>query len=82
MSPSGKQLDVVVELTRWDGACAGLLHFGFGAGADRLVQIGCGNVQPVGFRLYKKVRQNRNGGFALHYALCRGEFLTSSDGLR
>ena len=71
----GQQLDVVVKLARGNGACARLLHLHRGAGADRLVEIGRGDVQPVALGLDQKVRQNRNRGLALHHALRRGEFL-------
>jgi hypothetical protein len=71
----GQQLDVVVELARRNGAGAWLLDLGLGAGADCLVQIGRGNVQPVALGLDQKIRQNRNRGLALHHTLRRGELL-------
>ena len=43
----GQELDVVVKLARGNGAGAGLFHLDGGAGADGLVEIGGGNVQPV-----------------------------------
>jgi hypothetical protein len=71
----GEQLDVVVELAGGDGAGAGLFDLDGGAGADGLVEIGGGDVEPVAVGLDEKVGQNGNGGFALHHALRGGEFL-------
>ena len=71
----GQQLDVVVELAGGNGAGAGLLDLDGGAGADGLVEVGGGDVQPVAIGLDEKVGQNGNGGLALHHALRGGEFL-------
>ena len=68
-----QQLDVVVELARGNGAGARLLHLGLGTGADRLIKVCCGDVQPVAIGLDKKVGQNRDGGFAFHHALRCGK---------
>ena len=77
----GKELDVVVELARGDGAGAGLFDFDGGAGADGLVEIGGGDVEAVAFGLDEEVRQDGNGGLALDHALRRRElfhqFLTA-----
>ena len=71
----GQELDVVVELARGNGAGAGLFDLDRGAGADGLVEVGGGDVQPVVFSFEEKVGQNRNGGFALDDALRCREFL-------
>ncbi len=55
----GQQLDVVVELARGNGAGARLFDLDGGAGADGLVEIGGGDVEPVAFSLEKKIGQNR-----------------------
>ena len=70
----GQQFDVVVELACGDGAGAGLFYLDGCTGANSLVEVGRRDVQAVIFRFKEKVRQNRNGGFALDHALRRREF--------
>ena len=69
-----KEFDVVVELACGDGAGASLFDLDCSAGADGLVEIGCGDVEAVVLGLEKKIRQDWNGGFALDNALRRCEF--------
>jgi hypothetical protein len=77
----GEQLDVVVELAGGDGAGAGLFHLDGGAGADGLIEVGCGDLQPVAIGFNEEVGEDGNGGLALHHALSGGElshqFLTA-----
>jgi hypothetical protein len=70
-----QELDVVVKFAGRDGAGAGLFDFDLGAGADSLIKVGGGNVQPVLFGFEQKIRQNWNGSFALDHALRRCKFL-------
>ena len=73
----GQELDVVVELARGDGAGAGLLDFGFGGGADGLVEVGGGDVDLAAFGAVgyfnEKVGEDGDGGFALDDGLDGGE---------
>ena len=71
----GQELDVVVELARGNGAGSGLLDLGGGAGADGLVEVGGGDVEPVALGLDEEVGENGNGGLALDDALRGGELL-------
>ena len=75
----GKELDVVVELARGDGAGAGFFHLGFCAGADGLVEVGGGDVDLAAFGTVgyfdEEVGEDGDGGLAFDDGLDCGEFL-------
>src|ERR1035441_2043851 len=70
----GQKLDVIVEFACRNGAGTRLFYLDRGTGANGLVKVSRGNVQAIVFSFKEKIRQNRNGGFALDYALRRREF--------
>jgi hypothetical protein len=74
-----EELDVIEELAGGDGAGAGFLDFGLGAGADGLVEIGGGDVDLAAFGAVgyfdEEVGEDGDGGFALDDGLDGGEFL-------
>src|ERR1035441_2792528 len=70
----GQQLDVIVKFACRDGAGTRLFYLDRGTGANGLIKVSRGNVQAVIFSFKEKIRQDRNGGFALDHALCRREF--------
>jgi len=75
----GKELDVVVELARGDGAGPGFLDFGFGRGADGLIEIGGSDVDLPAFWAVgyfdEEVGEDGDGGLALDDGLDGGELL-------
>src|SRR5208283_5773293 len=69
----GQQLDVVVELARGNGACAGLLDFGRATGAYALVEVGGGDGERVVCRLEEEVGEDGDGRLALDDRLSGGQ---------
>ncbi len=69
----GKELDVVVELARRNGAGTGLFDLGGATGAEALVKVGSGDSEPVVGCLEEEVRQDGDGRLALDDGLGSGE---------